>query len=187
MLVLTHSQSSILSCWSISDTICKSQNLRICFLTLLNHVAHTMAKYSLGVINRPYGCNMYLSSQVLQESLEDRFCCLFFFLCLMNLEFSKIKKKIKKRRRKLTRFYMSSFHQWKSNTLSSKIIFFHPLVSFQAINTLKVRTKKLKEINSLSLSLSLSSPPLPTSSLTYSNSPFFVSLSHLCPTYLISF
>ena len=101
MLVLTHSQSSILSCWSISDTICKSQNLRICFLTLLNHVAHTMAKYSLGVINRPYGCNMYLSSQVLQESLEDRFCCLFFFLCLMNLEFSKIKKKNKKKKKKV--------------------------------------------------------------------------------------
>ena len=101
MLVLTHSQSSILSCWSISDTICKSQNLRICFLTLLNHVAHTMAKYSLGVINRPYGCNMYLSSQVLQESLEDRLCCLFFFLCLMNLEFSKIKKKKKKKKKKV--------------------------------------------------------------------------------------
>ena len=159
MLVLTHSQSSILSCWSISDTICKSQNLRICFLTLLNHVAHTMAKYSLGVINRPYGCNMYLSSQVLQESLEDRFCCLFFFLCLMNLEFSKIKKKIKKRRRKLTRFYISSLHQWKSNTLSSKIIFFHPLVSFQAINTLKVRTKNLKEIKSLSVPTTPGGPP----------------------------
>ena len=177
MLVLTHSQSSILSCWSISDTICKSQNLRICFLTLLNHVAHTMAKYSLGVINRPYGCNMYLSSQVLQESLEDRFCCLFFFLCLMNLEFSQ--------KRKLTRFYISSFHQWKSNTLSSKIIFFHPLVSFQAINTLKVRTKKLKEIKSLSFSL-FPPPPSPHP-LSHIQTLLFFSLSHLCQTYLISF
>lgn len=137
MGVLTHSQSSILSCWSISDTICKSQNLRICFLTLLNHITPTMAKYSLGVINTPYGLQ-YVSFISAAVGKLGRQILLLVLLFMLNEFRVQPKKKRRKRRRKLTMFYISSFHQWKSNTLSSKIIFFHPLVSFQAINTLKL-------------------------------------------------